>query len=184
MLALIAQPVLLAAEASQQAAEGGVAVLGLNAGAFILQIATYVIVFLVLKKFAFVPITKTLEERRIKIESGLKTANEMEKAKIELDEHKEAILKEARKEAAAIVAESKKESASIIAAAETSAQAKADKIVADAKAKMADDVAVAQKNLSKQLAGLVRQATEKVLRSKLDDAADAKLVEQATKELV
>lgn len=184
MLAAIALPVLLASEAATEAAkEGGVAVLGLNAGALILQIATYVIVFIVLKKYAFGPIVKTLEDRRIKIETGLETADKMEHAKQELEEHKERVLTEARKEAARIVAESKKESAGIIAAAETTAQAKADKIVADAKARVADDVAVAQKSLSKQLAGLVRQATEKVLRTKLDDKADAQLVEKATKEL-
>lgn len=180
MILPIGLPVLLASEA---ASEGGVAVLGLNAGALILQIATYVIVFLVLKKFAFVPITKVLEERRIKIETGLETADKMERAKQELEEHKEKVLTEARKEAAKIVAESKKESADIVVAAEKKAQAKADQIVADAKAKMTDDVAEAQKGLHEQLAGLVRQATEKVLRSKLDDKADAQLVEKATKEL-
>lgn len=173
-------PVLLAAEA---AGEGGVAVLGLNPGALILQIATYAIVFLVLKKFAFGPIVKVLEDRRITIEEGLETAASMEQVKKELEDHKEKVLTEARKEAAKIVAESKKESTDIIVAAESKAQAKADQIVADAKAKMTDDIAEAQKGLHKQLAGLVRTATEKVLRAKLDDKADAKLVEQATKEL-
>ena len=175
-------PVLLAAE--EAAKEGGVAVLGLNVGALLLQIATYVIVFLVLKKYAFGPIINSLEARRVKIESGLKMADTMERAKQELEEHKEQVLTEARKEAAKIVADSKKESAGIIAAAETTAQAKADKIVDDAKAKVADEVATAQKSLSKQLAGLVCQASEKVLRAKLDDKADAALVEKATKELV
>lgn len=174
-------PVLLAAE--EAAKEGGVAVLGLNAGALLLQIATYVIVFLILKKYAFGPIVKTLDERRFKIETGLETADKMAVAKVELDQHKEAVLKEARVEAAKIVAESKKESASLIVVAEQKAQAKADQIVSDAKAKMTDDVAEAQKGLHKQLAGLVRNATEKVLRAKLDDKADAKLVEQATKEI-
>lgn len=174
-------PVLFAAE--EAAKEGGVAVLGLNAGALLLQIATYVIVFLILKKYAFGPIVKVLDDRRSRIEEGLETADKMEHAKVELEEHKEKVLTEARKEAAKIVAESKKESADLIVAAETKAQAKADQIVADAKAKVTDDIAEAQKGLSKQLAGLVRQATEKVLRAKLDDKADAKLVEQATKEI-
>lgn len=181
MLVASALPVLFAAE--EAAAEGGVAVLGLNAGALALQIATYVIVFLILKKYAFGPIVKTLDERRTKIETGLKTADQMERAKAELDEHKEKVLTEARKEAAKIVAESKKEGADLIAAAETKAQAKADQIVADAKAKVADDVAEAQKSLHKQLAGLVRIASEKVLRSKLDDKADEALVERSVKEL-
>lgn len=184
MLVPIALPVLFAAEAATEAAkESGVAVLGLNAGALILQIATYVIVFVILKKYAFGPIIKILEDRRVKIEGGLKMADKMERAKQELDEHKEKVLAEARREAAKIVADSKQESAQIIAAAEVKAQAKADQIVADAKARVADDVAEAQKGLSRQLAGLVRTATEKVLRSKLDDKADAKLVEAATKEL-
>jgi len=180
MIAFDALPVLFAAEA---AGEGGVAVLGLNPGALVLQIATYVVVFLVLKKFAFGPIVKTLEDRRITIEEGLETAASMEQVKQELEEHKQKVLTEARKEAARIVSEGKKESADMIIAAETKAQAKADQIVADAKAKMTDDVAEAQKGLHKQLASLVRIATEKVLRTKLDDKTDAKLVEQATKEL-
>lgn len=187
MLASFALPVLLAAEtaeATHEAAEGGVAVLGLNAGALILQVATYVIVFLILKKYAFGPIVNILEARRVKIETGLVTADKMERAKQELEEHKEKVLTEARKEAAKIVAESKKEGAALVAAAESKAQAKAEQIVADARAKVADEVVEAQKGLHKQLAGLVRTATERVLRSKLDDAADAKLVEQATKELV
>jgi len=109
MMVLPHLPVLLASEAAAEATkEGGVAVLGLNAGALILQIATYVIVFLILKKYAFGPIIKTLEDRRVKIEGGLATADKMERAKQELEEHKEKVLTEARKEAAKIVAESKK----------------------------------------------------------------------------
>lgn len=182
MAVFAALPVLLAAEAA--AYEGGVAVLGVNFGALVLQIITYLIVFVILRKYAFGPIVKVLEERRTRINEGLKTASQMDKAKVELEAHKEKILTEARREAAKIVADGKKESAEIIAAAEAKAQVKADQIVADARAKVADEVAVAQKSLSKQLAGLVRQASEKVLRSKLDDKADAVLVEKATKELV
>ena len=52
--------------------------LGLDPGLFIAQLVNFLVVLLVLWRFAYRPLLKLLSERTEKIEGGLKMAKEME----------------------------------------------------------------------------------------------------------
>lgn len=166
--------------ATEETAEKtGLAVLGLDPKAFLLQLATFVLLYFLLRKFAFESIVKMLDERRRKIDDGVRLGVEMEKEKAKFDEEVAAKMAAARKEADKILHDAEAQSSKMIKEAEDKATAKAAKVLADAEAKIADDIARTRASLKGELAQLVADATEVLINEKLDASKDAKLIEQA-----
>lgn len=171
---------LFAAEgAHSQAAEG--LPLGLNASAFVIQLVTFVLVFMVLKRFAFKPITKMLEKRRQTIEDGVRLGQKLEKERDKLDDEIARVTREARHEADKIIAAGHKDAREAIREAEKSAQVKAERILADAEDRIHEETEHARRKLEKDLVGLVSEATEAVVGEKVDAKKDAEIIKRALK---
>lgn len=159
----------------------GIGALGISPQAFLIQLITFVIVFMLLKRFAFKPITKLLVERRQVIDDGVRMGLKMEKEKEKLDEKVAAALKDARHEADQIIAAAHKESREIIRDAEKAAQTKANALLADVEERAKEDAAQARKHLEKELIGLVGEATEAVVGVKVDTKRDTEIVKNVLK---
>src|ERR1019366_7631979 len=86
------------------AASSSSGVLGLNVQEFVIQLLTFFLVFLALKKWAFKPIIKVLDDRRKVIESGINLGETMQKEKEELEKQVSTELHKARREADKIIA--------------------------------------------------------------------------------
>lgn len=157
---------------------GGLAVLGIDPVAFLLQLVTFVILFFILKRFAFTAIIKMLEERRRTIDKGVDLGREMEAQKQQLDERVNQAMHEARSEADKIIAAAHHESGVIIKQAEEAATRKTDTMLADAHAKIAEDIERARLGLEKDMRLLVAEATEAIIGEKLDAQKDASLMER------
>lgn len=168
-------------EAPAEAASSGLGALGISPGAFLIQLITFVLVFLLLKRFAFGPIVRTLEERRKVIDDGVRMGLRMEKEKAKLDEDVAKAMREARHEADQIIANAHKEARVVIRDAEKAAQRKADVMLADAEVRAAEEAKQARKNLEKDLVGLVSEATEAIVGEKVDAKKDAEIVARAMK---
>lgn len=160
----------------------GIGALGISPSAFAIQFVTFVIVFLLLKKFAFGPIVKLLAERRKVIDDGVRMGLKMEKEKAKLDEKVAEAMREARHEADQIIANAHKESRDIIREAEKAAQRKSDNMLADTEVRLREEAAQARRNLEKELVGLVSEATETIVGEKVDRKKDAELVKRAMRE--
>jgi F-type H+-transporting ATPase subunit b len=161
----------------------GIAALGIDPVAILLQLTTFVLIFLILKKFAFKTIVTKLDERREAINSGVELGREMELEKQQLDEQVQKMLHKARLEADKIVAESHHEAGSIIKEAEDKAARKIDGMLADAHLRLEQDRRRLRTELEEELVSLVADATEKLLREKVDAKKDAVLISQALKEV-
>lgn len=172
-----------AAEVTAEHAEkaSGIGALGINPGAFLIQLISFAIVFLLLKKFALKPITKLLVQRRQVIDDGVRMGLKMEKEKEKLDETVAAALKDARHEADQIIANAHKEAREVIREAEKSAQVKANAMLTDAEARLDEEAKQARKHLENELVGLVSEATEAIVGQKVDSKLDAALVAKAMK---
>lgn len=168
--------------ASHFAAAGGIATLGVDAKALVLQIITFVIVFLLLKKFAFSKIVATLDQRRKTIDDSVRLGLELAEKKAQLEAEVAKILQNARAEADKIVATGHGEATSIIKQAEEAAMAKVEAMLVEARSRIADETIHARKVLEKQLIGFVGEATEIIIGEKLDERKDAKLIERALQE--
>lgn len=161
----------------------GIAALGIDPWAILAQAITFLVLFWIIKRFALDKIVKTLEERRKTIDKGVSLGIEMEQEKDQLDQQVAKLLQDARTEADGIIAESQKEAGAIVQQAEDVAGKKADDILADAQRRIEDDVEKAKKDLKQEMVQLVGQATEVIIREKVDAKKDANLIARSLEEV-
>ena len=169
--------------ATQFAAESssGIGALGVDGKAFLIQLITFGLAFLVLQRYAFKPIIRMLEQRRQTIESGVALGEEMQKKQVELEKQVDTALAKARKDADGIIADARDAAKTVGADLEAKAKQRADGLVAAAEDRIAQDTKRARLKLEKELVGLVAEATEAVIGEKVDAKKDAKLIDAALK---
>lgn len=174
-------PVLITQFAAAESASG-IGALGFDPKAFLIQLTTFILAFLVLRKFAFGPIVKVLRERRETIEEGVRLGEQLKKDQAELEAKVDQTLAETRQKADSIIAEAQDGGRQIVKEAEDKAREKAATVVAEAESRIAQDTARARQNLQKELVGLVSDATEAIVEEKIDAKKDASLIDRALKE--
>lgn len=160
---------------------GGFGALGLDLGAFIVQLVTFIIVFYILKKYVFGYIVDILDKRQKTIEQGVQSAKDMTAQKEKLDIEIAKLKSEARTVADGILAESHSQSEEIIAKAGQTATAKADKILVDAKKKIEEETEQSRRGLKSEIVALVVGTTEKLIGAKVDIHKDKAIIDQALK---
>jgi F-type H+-transporting ATPase subunit b len=169
--------------ASAEPAESqGIAALGLSPLAILAQGVTFLIFFLLVKKFALGKIVDTIETRRKTIEESLNKAEELNKQNEEAEKRVNSLLSEARKESEEIIKKSREEASAVITDAEKTAGEKAEKIIADGKLQIEAEVLKAREALKKETLGLVAQATEAVLGEAVDSKKSESIIRKALEE--
>jgi F-type H+-transporting ATPase subunit b len=159
----------------------GISALGINVTSFLIQLATFIIAFLVLRKWAFKPILKVLNERREKIEKGVSLGEKMQKDEAEMEQKVAEALQKSRKESDKIISEASDRGRQIVSDAETKAKQKAEGIISTAEERTKQDLARARKQLESDMANLVSEATEVIIDEKIDPKKDASLIDKALK---
>jgi len=157
----------------------GIGALGFSASSFIIQIITFILVFLVLRKWAFKPILKVLNDRRELIENGVKLGQEMALEKKQLETEIEKTLHDTRTKADDILSAAQQDARRVISEAEEAAKLKADQIMTDAESRIKQDTDKAWKDLQKDLAMLISDATEAIIDEKVDTKKDMELIDKA-----
>ena len=114
----------------------GLGALGISWSAFVIQLITFGLAFLVLKKYAVKPIIKLLDDRRAKIEQGVSLGESMVKKEKELEIQISKNLHQARINADRIISDAELSAQSIIKEAEDKAISKAGILIKEAKEKM------------------------------------------------
>ena len=174
--------ILLFAAEDPAKTEKGAAVLGIDPLAIALQAGTFLILFFIIRKFAFDTIVANLKERHETIAEGLKNAEDIEAQKVELERKNEKALADARKEADDVIARAHEEAGALVADAQTRANAQAEDIVGKAKAQAEAEADKVRKELKGEMLGLISEATETVLDEKMTDSKDQKLIQNALKQ--
>ena len=141
-------------------------------GLFIWNLIAFLIVFLLLKKFAWKPILKSLKERETGIADSLATAEKVKLEMTQLKSDNEALLVKAREERAALIKDAKDTSDKMVADAKDKAKAEYDRIVADAQSAINQQKMAAITDLKNQVGNLVIEVSEKVLRRELGNKAE------------
>jgi F-type H+-transporting ATPase subunit b len=166
-----------------QTSSSGLGAFNLNLKAFLFQLATFVIVFLILKRWVFPKIASTLEERRQTLEKSLLQAKQTEEALTRAEARAEDILTRARAQADKALGEARQTSRGIISEAEAAAEKRAKLIVDEAASKLDQERQKLRHELRAELVDLVAEATEKVVEQKLDARQDSALIERAIRGL-
>lgn len=159
----------------------GIAALGLNLTSFLIQLGTFIIAFLILRKWAFKPILKILKERRDIIEQGVTLGEKMKKDEAEMEEKVQAALAKARREADGIISDASERGQSLVAEAEAKAKLKAEQILASAEERIEQDRAKLWREMESEFTSLVSDATEAVIDEKIDVKKDSALIDRALK---
>lgn len=147
------------------------------------QIVNFLLIFWLLKKFAYKPIFAVLEKRKKLIAEGVAHAQKSEAVlQKALDEEKE-ILKKAHATAQGMLVDAQKQSQETIRLAEDHAKGRVDKILEDAKREIDQQRTVAEQQLSKHTATLAIQLLEKYLLQAVDSKTQQAVVEKVAKKI-
>lgn len=155
--------------------------LGIDWMMLIFQIVAFIILVLLLGKFVYPWLMKSVDERQEKITAASKAAAEAQAAAVDAEARVEKLLKKARIEASEIVATAKLESANAVAASEEKAKKRSDQIIADAQTEIQKEVAAAKTLLHNETIELVALATEKVVGKAVSSKIDESLIADAIK---
>jgi len=159
----------------------GIGALGIDAKALVIQLITFLLAFYVLKRFAFTPIVKMMDERRKTIESGVALGEQMQKDQAALQAKVAETLAKARQDADGIIAGAQDAAKQVAADIEAKADLKAKGILAEADDRIKQDTQRARKELEGELVGLISEATEAIIGEKVDAKRDAQLIDSALK---
>lgn len=175
--------ILPATQFAAESGSGGISSLGVNLKSFIFQLITFLIVLLILQRWVFPKLVATLEERRKTLEESLNQARLTEETLQKAEAKAGEILQAARSQADAALAEAHAKAEEIIAKGDAAASERGARIIAEAEERLGQERERLHNELRGELADLVALTTEKVLRQKLNEREDRKLIEQSLKEL-
>jgi len=140
------------------------------------HIVCFFIVFWILKRFAFGPILEVIDERRERIQSDLQQAEELrKKADADhraLEERLSHIEEEARARMQELIAEGRRVAESI----QESARRESAEMIQKAQKNIEYETEKAREVIKKDIINMTIEATEHLLKQRLDDAGHRQLI--------
>jgi F-type H+-transporting ATPase subunit b len=127
----------------------------------------FIIVFVILRKFAWGPILNSLNEREKTIAGSLETAERVKREMAQLKSENEELMAKAREERAIMLKEARETKDKLINEAKEQAKVEANKIIADAQHAINAQKMAALTDVKNQVGKLVIEVTEKLLRKQL-----------------
>jgi F-type H+-transporting ATPase subunit b len=178
-------PVILAAQ------EGGLMDLakstgeqfGFNTSLFVSQVISFLIVAFLLKKFAYNPIIKVLEERRQQIATSLSNAEKIKQELAQTEASRQQILTQANTQANKLIEEARAAAAKVQETETQRAIAAAEQIIIKAREAAALDRERMVQDLKKEIGQLVVRTTAQVAGKVLSMDDQKRLIEETNKQL-
>lgn len=152
--------------------------LGLNLGTLVLQILSFTIVLLVLRKWLYTPLLNALNKRRETIAKGLEDARVAEQARANAEQQAAQIIAEAQAKASQIVREATERAENVGREIKAAIEADAAKAreAAIAEAQMERDRILG--DLRGQVASLAIAAAQKLIGESLDEQRQRRLIDE------
>jgi F-type H+-transporting ATPase subunit b len=156
--------------------------LGIDGRLFIAQLVNFLILFAVLRAFAWKPILMALEERRAKIKKGIENAQLADRKIQDLEKEREEVLAKARNQAMEVLEQAEQKAKALQAEKIQKTQADIESQLNEAKEQIKGERTASYGALKQDLAKLVAAATGKIVKE-MDTAAHEKLIHAALKDL-
>jgi F-type H+-transporting ATPase subunit b len=148
-------------------------------GLMIWTIIFFLVVFFVLKKYAFAPLQNMLDQRRDSIRESVEAADQARaEAQRLLEEHKKLIA-EARGQGEAILAEARKTRESMEQRMREETEAERQRRLEETRKEIAAETARALQEIRAEVADLTLEAASRVVGRTLDAKRDQELIEEA-----
>ena len=147
------------------------------------QIILFVIVAVALKKFAYAPILKVLEERREKIAESLANADQIKKDLANAQAKSQEIVSQASAQSTKMIEEARAAAAKVTETETQKAVAAAQDIINKARQSSEAELARMKMELRREVGRLVVATTAKVTGKILSPEDQARLAEEANRQL-
>lgn len=138
-------------------------------GLIVWTLLAFLVVLFILKKFAWTPILKGLNDRESSIADSIATAEKVKAEMAQLKNDNEALLASAREERSIMLKEAKEIRDKMINDAKDEAKVQAAKIVSDAHASIHNQKMAALTDIKNEVGKMVVEISEKVLRKELSN---------------
>ena len=152
-------------------------------GLMIWTLVAFGITFFVLRKYAFGPIQKTIDDRRDRIRQAVEEADKARDEARDLLEQNRAVLGQARSESADILAEARKVADAQIERAKQEAETERQRRLEDTRKQIEAETTRAIGQIRSEVADLTIEATERVVGKVLDAEDQRRLVQEAVQGL-
>jgi F-type H+-transporting ATPase subunit b len=151
---------------------------GINLGAFLSQLVSFTVVFLILWRWGFPAIQRTLDKRQAVIREGVENA---EQARVNLQNanaQAEQIRRDAQQEAQTIIGQAQKTAERESARIQEETQARLHQMEQQEIARVKQEAAQARAELSRLVVNLSISAASKVISKSVDTKDNRRLVEE------
>jgi F-type H+-transporting ATPase subunit b len=156
---------------------------GWNLKLFLSQVISFVLVALLLRRFAYQPILNVLHERRERIAEGLRNAEKIKQQLAEAEKHHAEILAKAHAEAQKMIDEARESSAHLADRKLQEAIVAAEHVMARAREASALEHERTMAELKREVGRLVVETTAKVTGKVLTSEDQRRLQEEAARQL-
>ncbi len=141
-------------------------------GLLVWTLIAFVIVFFILKKYAWTSILSALKERETGIANAISSAEKVKLEMASLKNENEALMNQAREERAVMIKEAKVASDKMISEAKDKAKGEYDRIIAEAQQAINQQKNAALTDVKNQVGALVIEVSEKILRRELANKSE------------
>ena len=138
-------------------------------GLIVWTLLAFLVVFFILKKYAWPAILGGLKKREDTIAESLASAERIKAEMAQMKSENEALLAQAREERAGMLKDARNTADKMISDAKEKAKTEYDKILTDAQAAIQLQKNAVLTDLKNQVGALVIEVAEKVLRKELND---------------
>jgi len=167
------------AEMGRQTAE----TFGVDTTHFISQVISFVIVAILLQRFAYKPILQVLEQRRERIAEGLANADRIKQELAKTEAARQDVLNQANLQANRLIEEARAAAARVQEQETQKAIAAAEQIIAKAREAAVQDHARMLADLKREVGHLVVETTARVTGKVLTPEDQQRLAQETTRQL-
>jgi len=148
-------------------------------GLMIWTIVCFLIALFVLKKFAFGPVQKMIDERRDRIAKAIEEADNARSEARDLLEQHRALIGQAKSESAEILSDARKVADAQLARVREEAEADRQRRLEETRKQIDAETARALDQIRSEVADLTVEATQRVVGKVLDAADQRRLIDEA-----
>lgn len=156
---------------------------GIEPTLLLAQVVNFVIILVVLKKFFYKPIVKTLEDRKAKIEQSLQNADLIEQKLDATEQQSKKAIEEAMQQAKTIIDDAKAEAQRLNDQALEDARKTQEESAIASQAQIESQKEQMRKELEKETLQLVAEVTKKVLGRTLNKKEKEELTTAAANQI-
>lgn len=162
---------------------GVVGTFGLRTDIFVAQLVNFLLVLLVLWKFAYKPILAALDEREKKIEKSVRDADLVTKRLQDADKEKADILRFAREEADAFARKSLEDTQARKTEMVAAAKQEVERVIAQGKAQLAEEHDAMMISMRKEIVEISIAAATKILGEAITEKKSQSLAEEVIRKM-